>query len=241
MTTQQGSETRDAPYFARLVQDLALERGQEETLEQVVAHCLDVVTSADGAGLTLRRARGRLETVGATDDRAAQVDAAQYDTGEGPCLDSALSREPHLVQDTASDPRWPRWGQIAADLGVRSVISVQLPALPSVDDPAPQPVGAINLYARTPGAFSREDLDVAEVYATHAALALDSARLVDGLQRAVRSRHLIGAAQGMLMQRYGLDLDQSFQVLLRWSSHRNQPLRDLAEAIVERRESLEEA
>lgn len=241
MTAQQGSDIRDAPYFARLVQDLAVERGQEDTLEQVVARCLEVVVAADGAGLTLRRSRGRLETVGATDDRAARVDSAQYDTGEGPCLDSALSREPHLVQDTATDPRWPRWGAQAAALGVRSVISVQLPALPSAADPTPNPVGAINLYARTPGAFSREDLDLAEVYATHAALAMDAARLVDGLERAVRSRHLIGAAQGMLMQRYGLDLDQAFQVLLRWSSHRNQPLRELAEAIVERRESLEEA
>ncbi|MBZ5733678.1 GAF and ANTAR domain-containing protein [Nocardioides sp. TRM66260-LWL] len=233
-------DERDAPYFARLVAGLAVERTPEDTLEQVVARCLEVVEAADSASLTLRRARGRLETVGATEEVARRADAAQLEVGEGPCLDSALSREPHLVQDTATDPRWPRWSRAAAALGVRSVVSVQLPA-PQSDDPAPRPVGAINLYSTRPGAFDRDDLDLAEVYATHAALALSSARVVDGLEQAVRSRHLIGAAQGMLMQRYDLDLDQSFQVLLRWSSHRNQPLRDLAEAIVERRESLDEA
>ena len=67
-----------------------------------------------------------------------------------------------------------------------------------------------------------------------------AARLVEGLQRAVRSRHLIGMAQGMIMQRYGVDMARAFAVLQRWSSHRNLPLREVAEAIVEGREPLPE-
>lgn len=230
-----------ASFFARLVHELSSARSEDVTLERVVARCLEVVPAADCAGLTLRRGRQRLETMGATDDRAERADEAQYEVGEGPCLDSALHRGSHVVEDTLTDPRWPRWGARAAEIGVRSVISVELPALPVDGQAAPAPIGAINLYARTPRAFSGEDLDLAEVYAAHAAVALDSARLVDGLQRAVRSRHLIGMAQGMLMQRYGLGMDQAFAVLQRWSSHRNEPLREVAEGIVSGREALPEA
>ena len=85
-----------------------------------------------------------------------------------------------------------------------------------------------------------DDVELAEIYAMHAAVALDAARLVEGLQRAVRSRHLIGMAQGMIMQRYGIDMARAFAVLQRWSSHRNLPLREVAEAIVEGREPLPE-
>ena len=89
-------------------------------------------------------------------------------------------------------------------------------------------------------AFDADAVELAEVYATHAAVMLDSARLVEGLQRAVRSRHLIGVAQGMLMHRYDLTMEQAFSVLQRWSSHRNEPLRVVAEAVVSGRESLED-
>lgn len=229
-----------ASYFARFVRELAAQHDEEITLERLVAGCLEVVTAADGAGLTLRRARGRLVTVGATDERAEAADQAQYDVGEGPCMDSARHRQTHVVDDTTTDPRWPRWGARAAEIGVRSVISVELPALPSPDAPSPAPIGAINLYARRPDAFSADDVELAEVYASHAAVALDAARLVEGLQRAVRSRHVIGMAQGMIMQRYGVDMGRAFSLLQRFSSHRNLPLREVAEAIVEGREPLPE-
>ena len=64
-------------------------------------------------------------------------------------------------------------------------------------------------------------------FAAHAANALGAARLVTGLQNAVHSRHLIGVAQGILMNRYELTLEQSFDVLRRFSSQANIKLRDL--------------
>ena len=67
----------------------------------------------------------------------------------------------------------------------------------------------------------------------HAANTMASAMLVDGLQIAVQSRHLIGVAQGILMQNYGINMEQAFEVLRRCSSHRNIKLREVAEHIVE--------
>jgi AmiR/NasT family two-component response regulator len=49
------------------------------------------------------------------------------------------------------------------------------------------------------------------------------------LRRAVHSRGVIGQAQGMLMQRYGLTAEQAFVVLRRYSQLRNTTLVVLAE------------
>ena len=46
------------------------------------------------------------------------------------------------------------------------------------------------------------------------------------------SRHQIGIAQGILMATYGLTVDQAFDVLRRYSSHRNIKLREVAEQVV---------
>lgn len=49
----------------------------------------------------------------------------------------------------------------------------------------------------------------------------------------MESRHLIGVAQGILMHTYDLDLDRSFELLRRYSSHTNTKLRDVARHVVD--------
>jgi AmiR/NasT family two-component response regulator len=55
------------------------------------------------------------------------------------------------------------------------------------------------------------------------------------------SRHVIGMAQGILMERYGLDEQQAFAFLSRVSSHENRKLRELATEVVRTRELPEPA
>ena len=97
-------------------------------------------------------------------------------------------------------------------------------------------MGALNLYSGTTGAFADRDVvDLALVYAVHATTALSSARRASTLQTAVSSRHVIGMAQGIAMERYGIDQHQSFELLRRLSSTTNVKLRDVATQIVETR------
>ena len=46
---------------------------------------------------------------------------------------------------------------------------------------------------------------------------------------------MIGLAQGILMQIYDLSVDQSFELLVRYSSHSNTKLSEVAEHVVEHR------
>lgn len=128
------------------------------------------------------------------------------------------------------DSRWPSWGPRAADEGLGSLLSIRLAGDGSS-------TGALNLYATAHGRFSEaETRDLALLFAVHAANALTSARLVEGLRTALDSRHTIGVAQGVLMCRYGVDLEHAFEVLTRYSNHLNLKVREVAEHVVEHQE-----
>jgi ANTAR domain len=70
----------------------------------------------------------------------------------------------------------------------------------------------------------------------HAALALSSAINEAGLNVALDTRKLIGQAQGMLMERYGLDEPRAFEVLRRYSQTHHLKLRRVAVYLVSTRE-----
>jgi hypothetical protein len=89
-------------------------------------------------------------------------------------------------------------------------------------------LAGLNLYAKQTHAYDHTDLAIASIFARHASAALTDARAYEGSQAAVRSRQTIGVAQGMLMQRYHLTLDQAFEVLRRYSQNYNIKLKDLA-------------
>ena len=57
------------------------------------------------------------------------------------------------------------------------------------------------------------------------------------LTDALRTRELIGQAQGILMERERITADQAFDVLRRASQHMNIKLREVAETLVDTGES----
>jgi GAF domain-containing protein len=217
-----------ASFFAQVSQDLMRIGEERPTLQNVVEHAVEVVPACDAASVTLRRRRNRTETVAASSDLARQADQLQYDLDEGPCLEAATTGVSRLSNHLASSEEWPRWGPRAAAIGVNALLGIEL----STED---ELLGALNLYSARGDAFTREDIDVAEIYATHATNALTAARLSSGLRTALHTRHMIGVAQGILMQLYELNMDQSFELLRRYSSHTNTKLGDIAEYVVNHR------
>jgi GAF domain-containing protein len=219
-----------AARLATVATELLAEPNESLTLRSIVARALDIVPGAESASLTVRRRRGQLQTLASTDERALRADELQYALHEGPCVDSVEKADWFRSSSVRHDPRWPRWGPAAADLGVGSLLSV-------LTFSGSEPRGALNMYNTREGAFDdAEQVDLAVLFAVHAANALTSARLVDGLEVAVGSRHLIGMAQGVVMERYGLSADQAFSLLQRLSSTTNTKLRDIAGQIVATRE-----
>jgi len=218
-----------AHYLAGVATQLQAEPTEGLTLQSIVDRALEVVDDADWASLTVRSRRRQLETLASTDPRAVRADELQYALAEGPCVDTVETADWFRSGSVRSDPRWPRWGPGAADAGVGSMLTVLVHS-------GSEPTCSLNLYAEEEERFADRDvIDVAILYAAHAANALTAARLVSGLEVAVESRHLIGMAQGIVMERFGLGVDQSFSLLRRLSSTSNTKLRDVARSIVETR------
>ena len=59
------------------------------------------------------------------------------------------------------------------------------------------------------------------------------------LELAIANRTVIGQAEGILMERFGIPADQAFAVLRRVSQHRNVKLNRVAEELVRTRETPE--
>ncbi|NMO94079.1 hypothetical protein [Actinomycetospora sp. TBRC 11914] len=140
-------------------------RADADVLGGIVEAAAYLVASCDSVSATtvdqLGEHRPSWRTAAATGG-AATVDEAQYELGEGPCLDAVeLDMLAAVSADdlAGSEARriWPRLVPVAADLGVRSALSVGLPwtAMRVGVHPERQPLGALNFYAAAPHAFDR--------------------------------------------------------------------------------------
>lgn len=178
-----------------------------------------------GASVTLVRADGGEETSASSGALVEQADDLQYAYDEGPCLRAAEQGGAYLIVDTTTDPRWPNWGPAVANLGLRSVLSIHLFTDRRV-------LGALNLYYETKDDFSDDEVEVAKVVAAHASVALAKIRSERDLWRAIDSRHLIGQAQGVLMERFKISSEKSFSVLRRYSQQHNMKLHEVAGTLV---------
>ncbi|HET7329085.1 MAG TPA: anti-sigma factor antagonist [Nocardioidaceae bacterium] len=121
----------------------------EQDAAQAIVDLAKAHLECDYAGVTVRRNR-QLVSLATTDPLAAKCDELQDHFGEGPCVDALNGQHSFAVDDIASDPRWPRWGPAAAELGLASLLAVRMTA-------AGEAVGALNLYLRRPLGFTGDD------------------------------------------------------------------------------------
>jgi GAF domain-containing protein len=197
----------------------------DSTLEQITTAAVEVLPHVDYSSITVRHADGTLVTVAPTDPMLLRVDAEQYRLQEGPCYQAATDEQSVITPDLGDDPRFPRYGPIAVEFGLRAQIGVRL-------FDSPKSHGALNLYSTTVGAF--EDVgSLSALFLHQAGQVIAYAQEITNLAEAVRTRTVIGQAVGIVMERYKLNDQRAFAFLQRLSSHRNIKLRVVAQEIVE--------
>lgn len=217
-----------AAEFARLAVELHEQSGVPETVDVVLDYALRSV-GADSGSVMLLHNRKTIEVAGVTDDTAIAADRLQLECAEGPCLDAAVEVDNFLIADTFHEQRWPTWcKRVADELDIRSVLSIRL-STPSTR------IGALNLYGFAPNRFTRADGEVAHLLAGHASVALATTRTESNLWQAIDARKLVGQAQGILMERFGLDEERAFAVLRRYSQDHNVKLREVADRLIRTR------
>jgi GAF domain-containing protein len=200
-------------------------------LRLIVALARETVGAADGVSVSLRR-NGVLSTVAASDRTISSMDADQYATGEGPCVDASIQGRWYHAESMSAETRWPDFTPRALELGINSILSTPLMAQAN-------PVGALNIYSRTELAFSPADQEMAALFADQASEILTNAgaQVTDDesaarFAEALSSRETIAQAQGILMERMGVSMTAAFSMLLHSSVVSRETLREEAEAVV---------
>ncbi|MFP5219072.1 MAG: GAF and ANTAR domain-containing protein [Actinomycetes bacterium] len=170
-----------------------------------------LAAGVDGGGVALVTAQGHRATVCATDEVAALVEDLQFLVGEGPCVDATANRSPVLVSDVEDrsegvQDRWPAFLDGAAGAGVRAVFGFPL-TIGAV------PLGAMDLYRRTPGPLDPDELRAALLTADSAtAVLLDLATGAPAgnaawLQPGLRFK--VHGAAGMVSAQLGASIEQA--------------------------------
>lgn len=188
------------------------------------------MVGCEAAGILMTTDNG-IETVASTAPVVLELHHLQVEAQAGPCFDAVVSNDAQFAAELAGDERWPAFAAPAVELGVRSLLAFPLKTRRS---------SALNLYAGLPSAFGAGDRAKGLVLATFAGVAIDAAtaiehesRRAENLVEALRTRELIGQAQGILMERERITGDQAFALLRESSQHLNVKLREVARTLIE--------
>lgn len=201
-------------------------RSLEQTLDAIVAAARDNVPGFDHVGISVSHRDGKIETLAGTDRFVWELDQLQYEVGQGPCVESIRSEPVVVVEHARHEQRWPEFIPRAVTLGLRAQLALRLYT-------EEETLGGLNLYSTSSDTVEDDAIQAAELFATHAAIALGRARYEHQLNEALGSRKVIGQAIGIVMERYEINEDRAFHFLVRASSTSNVKLRDIAQEIVD--------
>ncbi|WP_086852266.1 GAF and ANTAR domain-containing protein [Amycolatopsis kentuckyensis] len=200
-------------------------------LQRVCRQVVSAVPDTEMASVTLLR-DGAPYTATATGEGALRIDQAQYDAGQGPCLEAARTGELQRVEVREATQRWPVFAAAAGEDAVASYLSAPL----FIDR---EYQGSLNLYSTGGGGFGALDAALLELYTTAAEAGLRGARryqtaqeTVGQLRTALTSRAVIDQAKGILMALHRVPADDAFDLLVKQSQNRNLKLREVAEQFI---------
>lgn len=221
-----GERPQIAEALASAARDINSPPDLASTLDAIVHVAARSLPGINHVGISIAHQSGRVETKAGTDQLVWVLDELQYELGEGPCVHAMDTQQVTAVNDLQHEQRWPRYVPRALEHGLKAQMGIRL----YVDG---ETLGGLNLYSTEQEIIAPEVVHAAELFATHAALALGRAQREEDLTAALHSRRVIGMALGLVMERFSLDQDRAFEYLTRVSQQSNTKLRDIAQEMVE--------
>jgi GAF domain-containing protein len=214
--------------MAQLARAVAVPRSVEDVLSDVTSAVTELIDGVDAAGVLLLGKGGKFDSLAATSELPHRLDELQMKYGEGPCVEAALDEVIVRTDDFRTEERWPNYSPAVVELGVLSGLSFKLYT-------AERTAGALNLFSFTAHRWSAEAETIGTVLASHAAAAILASRQTQQLSSALSTRDRIGQAKGIVMERYGIDDVQAFDMLRRLSQESNVRLIDVAQRVIDTR------
>ncbi|SMD26946.1 GAF and ANTAR domain-containing protein [Kibdelosporangium aridum] len=188
----------------------------------------------DAAGIMLADQHGGLRVMASSTEEARLLELYELQNDEGPCLDCYRSGAPVVRDDlSAMYSVWPSFTEQLRQLGFHSAQALPM----RLRD---ETIGALNLFRIQPGGLSEADLGIGQAMADVATVGLiqeraiaASEQLATHLQVALTSRVQLEQAKGVLAQRTGLPMDETFEVMRAYARSHNRRLSDVATQIID--------
>lgn len=225
-------EARLATTLVELADTLVEDFDVVELLTRLIHRCVEVL-DVDAAGLMLIGPEGALRLAASSSEAMRVVELFELQSAEGPCLDCYRSGEPVVNQSLDNhESRWPNFVPFAAKAGFRSVHALPMRLRGQV-------IGALNLFRSGTGLLESADVVAGKALADMATIAILQHRTVveahllnEQLGIALNSRILIEQAKGVLAERAGIDIEQSFTRLRAYARNHNLRLVDVAADVI---------
>lgn len=222
--TRNDAATELALQFATLSEHLHRHGETRDALDALIALAIASVPYCDWAAITEGPEDKPPRSLTSSDGLALAVDKIQYYLGEGPCLTAAAQTEPVVVNDLATEARWPAFCAAVIDqTPVRSLLSLRVADYP--------PHRALNLYSGSSGVFDHAAVSAAVLFAAHAKvllLQMASESKAANLAEALTTSRVIGAAVGILMSSEKITNEAAFDRLREASQRLHLKLREVA-------------
>ncbi|WP_030622721.1 GAF and ANTAR domain-containing protein [Streptomyces sclerotialus] len=225
--------TEREAHIAQAVFDLAHRPADFDPLEllhDLTAQAVELLP-VRGASITILD-NDRVNYITASDEVCRELTENQVNLDEGPCLDSARTRKPLEPAELVElAERWPHFAPYAheADITAIAAVSLRLPQML---------LGALNLFMSRPPYMGTPDMQLAQTLAdtvggtlAHRHELADKDTVLAQLQTALDGRVIVEQAKGLLVGRFGIDMDEAFIQLRNYARSQRRKLSDLAAQI----------
>ncbi len=203
-----------------------------EALERICRACVDLLP-IDGVSVSVMTGTSGRESLYASDEVAARIEALQFSLGEGPCFQAFDARRPVLVPDLrhSSTAAWPVF---AAEIAAEPVGALfGFPLLSGAIS-----IGALDMYRRTSGWLTATEVGIALRLVDIATVVLLGLRLGDKdgpwPDTPMRSA-TVHQATGMLIAEFGVPAEHALARLRGYAYSVGRLVDDVADDVVNRR------
>jgi GAF domain-containing protein len=230
MTTSQ--EDPVAGDLVEFIRQLTQQTTVEAVLQRLGDFCAEMLP-ADGVGVLL--VQEQFLTVATTNSEVGDtVEALEVELEEGPCVECVRVGQRVLVPDLAAAvDRYPRFAPRALEAGAGAIHALPMTGHGDL-------VGSLNIVSLAPTEISETDLrtaqmlsDIAVSYIFAVRVHAETSKLADQLQNALDTRVVIEQAKGILSERHGESMTESFDRIRRHARSRSTPAREIARRVVE--------
>ena len=137
------------------------------------------------------------------------------------------AKKPIVIYDVRKEEKY-HFRDLAVKENLTSMLSVPM----VVKDKA---IGIINIYTKEHHSFTQEEIDILQMVANQAAVAVENTKLMEEAlkaKEALETRKLVERAKGILMKESKMSEDEAYKVIHRKSMDICKPMREIAEAII---------